>query len=218
MNPGALLLCALCATLAACAGQSKLRTAQLEQIAQWLPGEYDNVAQVETDRRQHRQPHEPLAIAIVPIYAPLIGEHVFYFQEMAADDPRRVTAQRLLSFEVSKDGRIVQSMWTFAEPLRWRDAHRNPEVFKSLQPHDFELLQGCEMLWTKDVERFSGSNDRERCRALARGSSGPVFTEWLAELTADELALGDRSFDTRGQLVYGRTDEPLYRFRRRAGP
>lgn len=200
---------------AGCASSSKLQEEQLIELLQWLPGEYDNTAQAQADREHGLPPHEELAVVIVPVYAARIGDYVFYSQEMAADDPRRVFSQRLISFDVVKGKGIVQSLWSLTEPRRWRDAHLNPDLFKSLQPQDIELMRGCELVWTKTQDRFTAENERGTCMTTRPGT-GPGYLELRAELTAEELALSDRLYDSRGTLIYGRSDEPFYRFKRRS--
>src|SRR5687768_3742510 len=56
--------------LAGCASQAKLREAELSQLAEWLPGRYDNRDQAERDTKDGSERHEALAVVIVPIYAP----------------------------------------------------------------------------------------------------------------------------------------------------
>jgi hypothetical protein len=211
---GACWLIAGAGLLAGCANQEKLHKEELEELVQWLPGQYDNTAQAQADERSGVQPpHEPLALAIVPIYAPTIGRNVFYLQEMAADDPRRVMSQRVLSFEASADG-IRQSAWSLSQPVRWRDGHLNPDLFKSLLPDDLGAMQGCGLSWKKAAGRFVGSNDPKHCRTTSRATG--VQIEARAELGPEDLSTGERSFDSRGSHVQGSRDEPLYRFRKQA--
>lgn len=202
--------------VAGCTGQTKLREAELSQLAQWLPGRYDNLEQAQGDARRGGAPHEALAMVIVPIYAPVLGKYAFYSQEMAADDPRRVTAQRVIAFDLAGD-KLVQSMFALAEPVRWRDAHLNPDLFKALIPHqDVRPLAGCELVWKKDGERFTAANDPARCRIASRITGSTVNLDVRAELAPGELAMSDRSYDASGKLVYGNPDEPFYRFVKRA--
>lgn len=96
-------------------------------------------------------------LAIVPIYAPALSDNVFYLQEMAASDSRRITAQRLMSFDAVKGGKLVQTSWALAQPARWRDGHLQPDLFKSLVREDVrpgargelttEQLTGAELLF-----------------------------------------------------------------------
>jgi len=206
---------AMLGLLCGCASQSKLREAELAQLLEWYPGRYSNVDQSEADVQAGREPHTALELNIVRIYAPLIGDYVFYTQETAADDPRRVIAQRVVAFEVVKGSGIVQSLWSLAEPARWRDAHLNADLFKSLQPQDFVPLRGCELVWAKKDGRYEGANDPKSCRVTTSATGGTVLMDLRAELTVDELALADQSHDVSGKLVQGNAAEPFYRFRRR---
>ena len=75
----ALWLCALglviLSLLSGCAGARKAREAELEQIVSWLPGNYDNTAQVELTHNWEPEPYGGgrnfghLAYAVDDIYA-----------------------------------------------------------------------------------------------------------------------------------------------------
>jgi len=205
--------------LASCANQMKLAEADLAQIDAWLPGQYDNVEQARSDAGAGSDAHPALALTIVPVRVPTIGDHVFYMQESAADDPRRVTSQKLLSFDVAKGGHIVQTVWSLAEPQRWRDGHLNPSLFKGLMHQDASPLAGCELRWEKNGEsRFVGANDPSACRLSLPALGGTVRMDMRAELSADSLALAELAFGANGQLVQGNAAEPFYRYRKRAAP
>ncbi len=172
--------------LGACADQTKLRESELTQLLGWLPGRYDNTAQADSDAQRGVQPpHDRIALIIVKVYTPRLGHHVFYVQEMAADDPRRVMSERLFSFEVEKRG-ILESVYTFAEPLRWRDGQRNIELFTSVVTEDVQG-EGCQLLWKKSGERFIATHDPGVCPD-APGAAPQ------AELAAGVLSSGDYKF------------------------
>jgi len=198
-----------------CASQNKRQEAELGQLLEWYPGRYSNVEQAEADARAGRPVHAALELGIVRVYAPAIGDFVYYGQENAADDPRRVVAQRVVSFQIVKGQGIVQSLWSLAEPMRWRDAHLNPDLFKSLQPHDFAPLPGCDLIWTYKDGLFTGANDARSCRSTSSTTGCTIRMDLRAELTPDELALTDLSYDVAGKVVQGNAAEPFYRFRRR---
>lgn len=201
--------------LAACASQTKRSEAELAQIMEWFPGSYDNVEQAQSDAQLQREPHTAVELNIARVYAPWIGERVFYVQESAAGDPRRILSQRLVAFEVVKGRGVVESFWSLAEPLRWRDAHRNVDLFKGMMPQDFAPISGCEIVWTLKEGQLRGRNDPARCHVVARSGEGAVQLELRAELTRDSLALADQSRDAAGRLVQGNSAEPFYRFRKR---
>jgi len=164
--------------LPACASQTKRHETELAQLLHWLPGSYDNAAQAQTDAQQGVQPpHERLALAIVALDAPSFGRDAFYMQEMAADDPRRVMSQKVLTFHVTDQG-IVAGVWSLTDPRRWRDAHLNPDLFRGLVPEDLAERPGCELRWQKTASaRAAGAMHRARtapCRLNRVWSSGPT--------------------------------------------
>jgi hypothetical protein len=215
--PRLLIALSICALLASCASELKRAEADLEQIESWLPGSYDNVEQGAEDTKQGRTPHAAQSLHIVSIHIPTFGDHVFYLQESAADDARRVTTQRLLSFQAVKEG-VLETLYTLPQPGRWRDGHLNPDLFKGMMYNDATPLAGCDVLWKKDGTRYVGANPTGGCRATMPALGGGVRLEIKAELTQDELSLAEQAFDSSGQLVMGDAKEPFYRFKKRSGP
>ena len=202
-----------CACLVAWGGKQPKPEEQLPELLQWLPGHYDNTVQYQADIRQGIDPpHDARAIDIVPIDAPMIGEHVFYLQESVADDPRRVTAQRIIVFGVVKKD-IVQTEWSLTEPRRWRDGQRNPELFKSLMVEDVRSTKGCSLRWKRAEGKFVGVDDPKSCHG-ASGGTGLAHVELRAELGPEEYATAELAYDNSGHLVRGRRDEPFYRYRK----
>lgn len=198
---------ALAMGLVACGGVPAKRQAELAQLSAMLPGTYDNTLQASSEG-QAAVP--ALRLAIVPVYAPLVGRDIFYVQEMAADDARRVTAQRLVSLEVTPDGKLVQGLFAFGEPARWRDGHEKPDLFKSLLPQDLRLLEGCELVWHPSGRAFKGENDPRTCRVSDRGSGATVHQASKAEVDSDGIAFSDTVVESAG------TEQAWLRFRRRA--
>ncbi|MEP7242204.1 MAG: chromophore lyase CpcT/CpeT [Gammaproteobacteria bacterium] len=216
-KPLRLAALAACALVASCASEMKLAEADLAAIDTWLPGRYDNVEQAQDDVRQGREPHPALSVTIAPIDVPLVSEHAFYLQESVVDDPRRVTSQRLLTFEVVKGGRIVETVWTLAQPGRWRDGQLNPDLFKSMMIQDATRLGGCELEWKKDVTRFTATNSAASCRVTSP-ALGSVSMHMRAELTVGELSLAELAYNANNDVVQGNASEPFYRYKKRSNP
>jgi hypothetical protein len=173
--------------LDACADQTKLRESELTQLLALLPGRYDNSAQVELDARSGGGPaHQSIALIIAHVYTPRLGHHLFYAQEMAADDPRRVMSQKMYSFQVDEKRGIVETVYQFVEPLRWRDGQHNTELFTSVVTEDVQA-EGCQLLWKKSGERFIATHDPGVCPD-APGAAPQ------AELAAGVLSIGDYKF------------------------
>jgi len=213
----ALLCCAFGAggVLVGCAAHHEEKTQELDfaQMMRWLPGTYSSTAQHDEDVKAHKPPHEALAIAIAPIDSPIMGAHTFYLQESAADDPRRVMLQQVLTFEIA-NGKIKESLATLVEPRRWRDGQLNPELFTAMVPEDIVALSGCDLFWTRVGERFVGADEPLRCHSASHTSEAAARTLLAAELKSTELALAEQSYDANGALMQGRAEDPLYRFRK----
>ena len=102
---------------------------------------------------------------IVPVQAPLVGDHVFYMQEMAGDDPRRVLSQRLYVVDAVPGSEMaVMSQLDFTEPSRWRDGQLNRDLFRSLITTDLRPRAGCDLLWKRSDTGFSATNNPQQCR------------------------------------------------------
>jgi hypothetical protein len=105
------------------------RPAAIVALREWLPGRFVSAES---------------GLEILPVYAPLTAPDAFLARELrrAGDepfdfsDPADVLAQQLLAVSPAKRGRALLRVWRFAEPARWRDAHRAPDLFKGLMPGD----------------------------------------------------------------------------------
>jgi hypothetical protein len=185
------------------------------QVEGWLPGHYDNRAQVATDRKHGGPVHPAVSAVIVRVDSLTVGENVFYMEETDTDDPQRVTAQYILSFEVVKD-RIVEAVWALAEPKRWHNGAETPELFSSLQPPDLKLLTGCSLEWKKTDDGFAASNDQKLCHSVPLSAPAAVNAHWRLELTADQLGISEQAYDSDGDLVYGTAADAYIRLRKRS--
>lgn len=213
---GLTALVALAVLITGCAsqGQSKADDAQLTQLDQWLPGRYDNRAQVADDRRAGRTPHPARSLAVYPVESLMIGHHVFYIEERAADDGRRILHQNIISFDIVAN-LIVETVWSLTDPPRWRDAESNPELFTGLQPPDIKQIRGCQLTWKKEPTHFVALNDRQRCRTTAP-DGGTALLETRIELTGDTIALTEQLYAPDGKPLEAPLADPFIRFLRRS--
>ena len=193
--------------------QQSAEDLRLLQLAGLLQGRYDNAAQVEADRAAGRTPHPAVTVAIVQIDSLTVGEHAFYLQLTDADDPKHILEQRVFSLQAGKGG-IIQTLWSLAEPARWRAGASQSELFSALQYPDIKQLTGCSLLWKKAGDKFTGANDMTHCHATPPEAHGAVFARWEMEVASDTLALSERAYDADSKLIWGREDEPFLRLRR----
>lgn len=150
--------------LAACATQGKLREADLGRIADWLPGQYSNAAQVDADLRSAADVHPALQINVLPVMAPFIGDLVLYVEQIDTANRQRIVSQQLYLFEKTVDGKgIVQRIFDFKEPQRWASGHLRADIFKSVVKDDLTTSAACDLGWTYAEQQFVGVAGRKGC-------------------------------------------------------
>jgi outer membrane murein-binding lipoprotein Lpp len=198
--------------LAGCSTGASKRQVEFDTLVQKLPGQYDNLAQAQGDLRGE---HAAVALLIRPVNALTVGRIVFFVRETAADDPRRVLAQHIWTFELDKKQRMVQTIYLFKEPQRWLHAVDDPYVIQSVLPDDLAALSGCELIWTKTESAFEASTKPDTCKVSA-GAEG-LLIEQSAELRGTELVLNEQLSGAGGSLQRSGEAASSYRFQRRAG-
>jgi hypothetical protein len=188
------LACAAALGAVGCAsGPPKATEADLTLMLTMLPGRYDNAAQAEADTRAGVHPaHESVALLIIHVYTPRLGHYVYYAQESAANDPRRVFSTKMYSFQLDEKRGVVETLYAFAEPGRWRDGAQNKDLFTAVQMEDVQP-ELCQLLWTRKGDAFVAAHDPKACPDGAGAAAAP-----LLELSTGGLTVGDYKFVRRG--------------------
>jgi len=199
--------------LAGCTTEATKRQAEFDTLIQKLPGQYDNLAQAKSDASGA---HAAVALLIRPVNALTVGKIVMFVRETAADDPRRVLAQHIWTFEIDKKNRLVQTIYLFKEPQRWVHAVDDPYVMQSVLPDDLSVLSGCKLIWSKSDYGFAATTNAKDCRASA-GAEG-LLIEQSAELRGTDLLLNEQLSGPGGTLEGSADAASAYRFERRSGP
>ncbi|HEV2286111.1 MAG TPA: CpcT/CpeT family chromophore lyase [Steroidobacteraceae bacterium] len=201
VRPARLALAFLGAALLAlggCAGEKhdpdRLTQPDLMLMLTMLPGRYDNSAQAQLDARNNVHPaHESVQLVVTHVYTPRLGHYVYYAQESALDDARRVLGQKMWSFELDEKRGLVQTLYELNEPTRWRDGYLNKDLFTSMQMEDVQP-EGCRLIWKKKGNGFAATHDPKVCP-----DSAAVPAAAQMELSAGALAVGDYQFVRKGR-------------------
>lgn len=210
LRHGTIALAAL-AMAAAAAAKPKKEEVFLAQLAAMLGGSYDNIAQARRDPE-----HPGLRLMVVPVQAPLVGDNVFYVQEMAADDPRRVFTQKLWVLNViPKREQAVLTQLELKEPLRWRDGQNNRDLFRSMLMQDLRARPGCDLLWQRDGAGYRASLQANACRTSSRATGETLKVDLRLQLTADGLNLFEQQRDAAEALASPELADPWIRYARR---
>jgi hypothetical protein len=182
---------ALLLSVAGCAAHhnsDKSSEPQMMGLLAVLPGTYDNSVQADLEARTGVHPgHVAVALSITHVYAPRLGHFVYYAQETAVGDPRRVLSQKIYSFKFDDKRGIVETLYQLVEPLRWRDGQLNKDVFSSIDTEDVQA-EGCQLLWKKKDADFVATHDPKVC------PDPPGATPTQVEFSAGVLTVGEYKF------------------------
>jgi len=195
----AALVCGALLALGGCAGGGRNKPDKLTEqdmllMLTLLPGRYDNSAQAEADARNNVHPaHEAVVLVITHVYTPRLGHYVYYAQESAADNPLRILAQRMWSFEFTEDRSILETLYELNEPTRWRDGYLNKDLFTSVQMEDVQP-EACRLTWKKKGDGFVATHDPKFCPTAGGSEAAPEM-----ELTTGALSAGDYKFVRKGR-------------------
>jgi len=197
--------------MTACASQPTKEEVFLAAFVQQLQGSYDTIAQARASPGRLA-----VRLMVAPVHAPRIGEEVFYVQEIAADDERRVLSQRLyVANAVPKREQVILTQLDLAEPLRWRDGHLRRELFVGMLMQDVRARPGCDLLWEREAGKFVASVGSS-CRTSAPGTGETLRVEQRMRLDDDGLEVFEQHRDAAGELVFGGGADPWIRYARRA--
>jgi hypothetical protein len=105
-------------------------------------------------------------LRVMPIFAPQVGERVFYLAEYAADEPERITRQVILALVPAKRReQVLSALLVPREPLRWRAGLLEPELFKSMVMDDLRPASSCDSwLWQREGKtHLLGASPTREC-------------------------------------------------------
>jgi len=194
------------------ASDKKKDEADFVALLKELPGDYDNLAQTESEEGGQ---HAAVMLSIKPLNVQTVGKLVLYVRETAADDPRRLLAQRIWILERDKEHHFVQHVYLFKEPQRWMHAGDDPLLMQSLLPDDISQLVGCEMLWTRTDTGFTAALRPQGCRTAA--TSAGMLIETAATLNGDDLSMNEQQPGAGGHVTPEADPALAYHFQRRGG-
>jgi len=202
----------LCVAGPVAAADKKKEEAEFVALLKTLPGDYDNLAQTESEQGGQ---HAAVILSIKPLNVQTVGKLVLYMRETAADDPRRLLAQRIWILERDKEHHFVQHVYLFKEPQRWIHAGDDPLLMQSLMPDDISQLVGCELIWTSTATGFSAAIRPQGCRTAA--SSSGMLIETGVTLVGDDMTVNEQQPGPGGRVTPEADPALAYHFQRRGG-
>jgi hypothetical protein len=219
------LAAALCASAPAMA-QATATPADLQRLAAWLAGEWNNNEQVWQQKidaadakvLKKEDPVAHLHQVVAPVALPKLGSSVFYVQTTPGTDLSRPQRQQLFALSIdSAQGAIRQDRFELTEPARFVDAHKKPEALALLAASDPKLQAGCAVFWRYNAadKLFEGRVQAGRCAAAASVTRVPgALSDDTYKLSEEQLWALEQVRDQAGTLLAGNQTDTAARSRK----
>ncbi|XP_064613499.1 uncharacterized protein LOC135477248 [Liolophura sinensis] len=147
-------------------------TDDLNQLMSLAGGDYDNLAQYNSDIARGLPPkdrHMHLHAKFYETKIPALGDNsFFYVQEHENGDPTQVYSQSINSFYINITTWVIRMrIYKFVDPAtakKYINAFDHPVIFDQLQPSDLKFNDDCGVTWTRlGPELFVGKMTMGAC-------------------------------------------------------
>jgi hypothetical protein len=200
-----------------------VRTDMLEKdradLADMLAGRWDNELQTFFEPELNvplAQRHDRLHTVIRPLEAGAFGPNAFYVEYRGGGEAGPVVRQRVWILSVDpglaalrlatfspKDGKAIEGAW------------RDPARLSALRPADFVPVAGCDIIWRRRADGFSGETRPGACKITTTGAAQRVLTiSERHDLSPATWDVRDIGVDDRGVRAFGSADNAPTRLRR----
>ena len=196
--------------------------ADLQRLATWLAGEWNNNEQVWQQKLDAADPKvlkKEDAVAhvhrvVAPVALPKLGTTVFYVQTTPGTELNRPLRQQLFALSLdTQEAAIRQDTFELPAPAGFVDAHKKPEALALLAASEPKATAGCAVYWRfNPTDRvFEGRVQRGRCAAVA--PAGAVADQTF-KLNEDQHWALEQVRDKAGFLLAGNQTDTASRSRK----
>jgi hypothetical protein len=191
----------------------------LIDLATMLSGRWDNELQTffepELDVPVASR-HDRLHTIVRPLENSDFGTHAFYVEYRSGGETGAIVRQRVwtltrdlqlaglrLAAFAPKDGTGIENAW------------RDPAKLATIKSVDFAPVTGCDLIWRRRADGFSGETRPGQCKVVTTGTQQRILnvTE-RHDLSPNMWDVRDIGVDERGARVFGSIDNAPTRLRR----
>ncbi|MFS4467225.1 CpcT/CpeT family chromophore lyase [Maribacter sp. 2210JD10-5] len=143
---------------------------ELEYLMNIMPGEYDNVEQLDFDSYYAKKEgelgrHLRFHAIVERIDVPALGEHVIYTEAYVDNDLNKVFGQSIYIFSTDEEAKRIKARrfnLREANPQRALE-NKGMDFLKSLTPDDNRLNERCELIFERVGDEFVGKSPSLAC-------------------------------------------------------
>lgn len=167
----------------------------VDRVAQWLCGDFENAAQAEADAGYtHLQRHG------VRIWPQRTDATWIYSEVSAGVSADIIVSQQVLKVTRRTDGAVVLALHVFkSDSAAHAGAWRKGDALAGVDPASLEHRTGCDvMLWKASDKLYDGSTEGKGCTPSNQG-----FVVIEMEIGPDRIVNWERTLDPGYRLVQG---------------
>jgi hypothetical protein len=191
----------------------------LSDLGNMLTGRWDNELQTFFEPELGVSPsarHDRLHTIVRPLEGSAFGATAFYVEYRNGGEAGNVVRQRVWTLSVDaplaairlssfapKDGKPLEGVW------------RDPAKLAAMAPADFVPVAGCDLIWRRRADGFSGETRPGTCKLVTTGATERVLSvNERHDLSMGAWDVRDIGVDERGARVFGSADNAPTRLRR----
>lgn len=172
----------------------------VEVAADWLTGDFNSRAQSQADRR-----YFDVHLYAIQIWSER-DDGVWMYVQQSRDDNDDGTYEapyRQRVYRVHDDnGGVTSTVYRINDEDRYADPWDDLSVLDGLTEDALVLAEGCDVMLTRDGDRFVGGTEGTDCRLSFGGYATSSVT-----MTADGLESLDLLYDDQGNIINGLTED-----------
>jgi hypothetical protein len=199
--------------------RAQMLAKDLADLVTMLAGRWDNELQSFFEPELNvplAQRHDRIHTIIRPLDNSPFGTNAFYVEYRLGGENGPVARQRIWSLSVDSQLAAIRLLgFSPKNGKSFEGAWRDPAKLTALSPADFDPITGCDVIWRRRADGFSGETRPGACKVVTTDNAQRVLTVTERhDLSATTWDVRDIGVDDRGARVFGSIDNAPTRSRR----
>jgi len=175
-------------------------SSDLEQLSNWMTGEFDSSKQASEDSSYYN-----ISLKMTRIWPEKTNGVYLYVEQAVANTPNEPYRQRVYFISQLDDFNYTSDVYNLKEPEKFIGAWSEPEKFKDVTVFDLKFKEGCTVFLNYDGFQYSGKTKESSCPSDLRGAS---YATSEVSILPQKLTSWDRGYNENAEQVWGAEDGP----------
>ncbi|MFN2423357.1 MAG: chromophore lyase CpcT/CpeT [Cryomorphaceae bacterium] len=172
----------------------------LDQLIEWMTGEFDSKAQADKDTAFHN-----ITLKMTRVWKDKPNGAWIYVEQALASKPDKPYRQRMYFVSQITDDEYSSDVYELPEPEKYVGAWKDPSILGDLTPFDLKNKAGCAVIIFYDGFQYGGQTRTGSCKSTMDGAA---YATSEVTILNGEVKSWDRGFDADGNQVWGSETGP----------